>query len=41
MADRIKKALADVLSEGKVRTRDLGGKSSTIEFTEAICRKLA
>jgi isocitrate dehydrogenase (NAD+) len=41
MADRIMKALADVLSEGKVRTRDLGGKSSTIEFTEAICRKLA
>jgi isocitrate dehydrogenase (NAD+) len=41
MADRIMKALAEVLSEGKVRTRDLGGKSSTIEFTEAICRKLA
>ncbi len=40
MADRIMKALADVLSEGKVRTRDLGGKASTIEFTEAICRKL-
>jgi len=40
MADRIMKALNDVLSEGKVRTRDLGGKASTIEFTEAICRKL-
>ena len=40
MADRIMKALGDVLSEGKVRTRDLGGKASTIEFTEAICRKL-
>jgi isocitrate dehydrogenase (NAD+) len=40
-ADRIMKALGDVLSEGKVRTRDLGGTASTIEFTDAICRKLA
>ena len=40
MADRIMKALASVLSEGKVRTRDLGGRASTIEFTEAICRRL-
>ena len=41
MADRIMKALAAVLSEGNVRTRDLGGTASTIEFTEAICRRLA
>ena len=41
MADRIMKALGQVLSEGKVRTRDLGGTASTIEFTEAICRRLA
>jgi isocitrate dehydrogenase (NAD+) len=40
MADRIMTALGAVLSEGKVRTRDLGGKSSTIEFTDAICRRL-
>ena len=40
MADRIMTALAEVLSEGKVRTRDLGGTASTIEFTEAICDKL-
>src|SRR3954467_12799509 len=40
VADRVAKALGDVLSEGKVRTRDLGGQSSTSEFTEAICRKL-
>jgi isocitrate dehydrogenase (NAD+) len=39
-ADRIVKALGDVLSEGRVRTRDLGGTASTIEFTEAICRRL-
>ena len=40
-ADRIAAALAAVLSEGTVRTRDLGGTASTIEFTDAICRKLA
>jgi len=40
MADRIMKSLGEVLSEGKVRTRDLGGTASTIEFTEAICRRL-
>jgi len=40
IADRVAGALAEVLSDGTVRTRDLGGKSSTIEFTEAICRRL-
>ena len=40
IADRIMKALGEVLSEGKVRTRDLGGTASTIEFTEAICRSV-
>jgi isocitrate dehydrogenase (NAD+) len=40
MADRIMKALSDVLSEGRIRTRDLGGTASTIEFTDAICRRL-
>jgi isocitrate dehydrogenase (NAD+) len=41
MADRIMAALGAVLAEGRVRTRDLGGKSSTIEFTDAICRRLS
>jgi isocitrate dehydrogenase (NAD+) len=41
MADRIMKALSAVLAEGKVRTRDLGGHASTIEFTDAVCRKLS
>jgi isocitrate dehydrogenase (NAD+) len=40
IADRIMKALGDVLSEGMVRTRDLGGTASTTEYTEAICRAL-
>jgi len=39
-ADRIMQALSDVLAEGKVRTRDLGGSSTTIEFTDAICNRL-
>jgi isocitrate dehydrogenase (NAD+) len=41
MADRIMQALGDVLAEGKVRTRDLGGRSSTMEFTDAICNRLS
>jgi isocitrate dehydrogenase (NAD+) len=40
MADRIMKALGEVLSEGKIRTRDLGGTASTTQFTEAICARL-
>jgi isocitrate dehydrogenase (NAD+) len=40
IADRIMKALGDVLSDGTVRTRDLGGTASTTEYTEAICRAL-
>jgi isocitrate dehydrogenase (NAD+) len=41
MADRIMKALNVVLTEDKVRTRDLGGAASTTEFAAAICRRLA
>jgi isocitrate dehydrogenase (NAD+) len=40
IADRVVKALGDVLGEGRVRTRDLGGTASTLEFTDAICRRL-
>ncbi|MBI4264805.1 MAG: isocitrate/isopropylmalate dehydrogenase family protein [Acidobacteria bacterium] len=40
MADRIVQALGDVLVEGTIRTRDLGGTASTIEFTDAICKRL-
>jgi isocitrate dehydrogenase (NAD+) len=40
LADRIMKALSGVLADGTVRTRDLGGHSSTIEFTDAICKRL-
>jgi isocitrate dehydrogenase (NAD+) len=41
MADRIMTALGAVLAEGKVRTRDLGGHSSTIEFNDAICKSVS
>jgi len=41
IADRIMKALSEVLAEGKVRTRDLGGHSSTMEFAGAICQRLS
>ena len=37
-AERIRAALSSVLTEGTIRTRDLGGEASTTEFTEAVCR---
>ena len=40
MADRVMTALGAVLTDG-IRTRDLGGTASTIEFTDAICRRLS
>jgi isocitrate dehydrogenase (NAD+) len=35
-ADRIMQALGRVLTDGRVRTRDLGGAASTMEFAEAV-----
>jgi isocitrate dehydrogenase (NAD+) len=37
-ADRIRSALWAVLTDGTVRTRDIGGEASTTEFTDAVCR---
>jgi isocitrate dehydrogenase (NAD+) len=39
-AERIRAALTRVLTEGRVRTRDLGGTAKTTEFTDAICREI-
>ncbi|GAV67871.1 Iso_dh domain-containing protein, partial [Cephalotus follicularis] len=39
-ADRIQHAVLSTIAEGKYRTADLGGKSSTTEFTKAICDHL-
>jgi isocitrate/isopropylmalate dehydrogenase len=33
-------ALGDVLRAGAVRTRDLGGTASTLEFADAVCEAL-
>ncbi|HYL99014.1 MAG TPA: isocitrate/isopropylmalate family dehydrogenase, partial [Blastocatellia bacterium] len=40
-AERIQSALEKVLQEGKVRTGDLGGHATTIEFTNAIINALS
>jgi isocitrate dehydrogenase (NAD+) len=39
-AERIAAALESVLAEGRVRTRDLGGNATTLEFTDAVIRSL-
>jgi isocitrate dehydrogenase (NAD+) len=39
-ADRIVRALTAVLADGRVRTRDIGGAASTLEFADAICQSL-
>ncbi|MCC7418440.1 MAG: isocitrate dehydrogenase (NAD(+)) [Acidobacteria bacterium] len=39
-ADRVMAALTRVLADPRARTRDLGGVSSTREFTDAICAAL-
>jgi 3-isopropylmalate dehydrogenase len=36
MANRLEAAIARVISEGKVRTYDMGGKNSTLEMAKAI-----
>ena len=38
-ADRLKRAVADVVAEGRVRTYDMGGSSSTTDMAQAIARK--
>ena len=39
-AERVMQALGDVLRVGAVRTRDLGGTASTLEFADAVCEAL-
>jgi isocitrate dehydrogenase (NAD+) len=39
-ADRIENAMLKIFEEGKVRTRDIGGTSSTNEFADAIIAKM-
>lgn len=39
-ADRIQDAILKTIAQGKYRTADLGGTSSTTDFTKAICDRL-
>jgi len=39
-ADKIETAMLKIYREGKVRTRDIGGASSTNEFADAIIREM-
>ncbi|GAQ03496.1 isocitrate dehydrogenase [NAD] subunit 1, mitochondrial [Aspergillus lentulus] len=39
-ANRISKAVYDVIGEGKTRTRDMGGQATTHEFTRAVLDKM-
>lgn len=39
-ANRISKGVYDVIAEGKVRTRDMGGQNTTHEFTRAVLDKM-
>jgi 3-isopropylmalate dehydrogenase len=40
MAERLEKAIATVIKEGKVRTYDMGGNSSSLEVAEEVARGL-
>jgi 3-isopropylmalate dehydrogenase len=40
MGERLEKAVADVIADGKVRTYDMGGSNTTLELAEAIADKL-
>ncbi len=40
VAERLRKALREVIVNRKIRTRDLGGEASTTEFTDAIVEAL-
>ncbi len=39
-ADRVKAALDQVMSAGRIRTRDVGGTASTTDFTRALCEAM-
>jgi isocitrate/isopropylmalate dehydrogenase len=40
LAQRLERALAGVIAEGKVRTYDMGGTASTLEVAEAVASRL-
>ena len=40
LGDKLEKATADIIAEGKVRTYDMGGSNKTLEMAKAIADKL-
>jgi 3-isopropylmalate dehydrogenase len=40
MGEKVEKAVAEVIKEGKVRTYDMGGNATTLEMAEAVADKL-
>jgi isocitrate/isopropylmalate dehydrogenase len=40
LAKKVENAVAEVLKEGKVRTYDIGGVSSTLDMAKAIASKI-
>jgi len=40
LAERLENAISSVIAEGKVRTYDMGGASSTLELAEEIAGRL-
>jgi len=40
MAERLEKAIATVIKDGKVRTYDMGGSATSLEVAEEVARKL-
>ena len=39
--DRVRAAVARVIEQDQVRTRDLGGTATTMEFGDAVVRRIA
>ena len=40
-ADRIRRAIESTIRDGEATTRDIGGTSTTKEFTDAVIKRLA
>ncbi len=40
VAQRVRRALRDVIVRQKIRTRDLGGEATTTQFTDAIVKAI-
>ncbi|MCK4339561.1 MAG: isocitrate/isopropylmalate dehydrogenase family protein, partial [Candidatus Cloacimonetes bacterium] len=41
LANKLESAISETIQEGKVRTYDMGGNSSTLEMAEAIASKIS